>query len=117
MDIDRWRAAYLEGPSALPGGCFVALADGEAVGIAGLTALDARPGTAEHLLTGVRRAWRGRGIATALKRAQIEWARSAGLERLVTTNDETNVPMRGINARLGYEPRPGAIVVRGPLAD
>ena len=30
-------------------------------------------------MTGVRRAFRGRGIAAALKRTQIAWAKQAGL--------------------------------------
>lgn len=33
----------------------------EVVGDAGLSALGGQPGSAEHVLTGVRRAWRGRG--------------------------------------------------------
>jgi mycothiol synthase len=69
---------------------------------------------AVNLLTAVRRGWRGRGIATALKRAQIEAARAAGIERIFTTNDETNLAMRGVNARLGYEPEPERVVVSGP---
>jgi mycothiol synthase len=113
--FERWRAGNIDGPGALPAGSFVALADGEVVGYAGLHRL-ADEGAAEHLLTGVRGAWRSRGIATALKRAQIAWARNAGFERLVTSNDEANLAMRGINARLGYEPLPGFIQIRGPLA-
>jgi hypothetical protein len=34
----------------------------------------------------------------------------------LTSNDEANVAMRGINARLGYEPEPAYLFVRGPLA-
>ena len=54
------------------------------------------------------------GIATALKRAQIEAARTAGIETISTTNDEPNVGMRGVNERLGYEPEPERVVVSGP---
>ena len=64
----------------------------------------------------VKRAWRGRGIATALKNAQIAWAAENGFRRLVTYNDEANLSMRGVNARLGYEPQPPVVLVRGPLA-
>lgn len=55
-------------------------------------------------------------MATALKQAQIAWARRAGFERLVTSNDEANLAMRGINARLGCLPLKVLIQVRGPLA-
>jgi mycothiol synthase len=112
----RWRAENLDGPGALPHGCLVALAGAEAVGYAGLTARGADEGTAEHLLTAVRREWRGRGIATALKRAQIAWAAAAGLERLVTSNDAPNAPMRAVNEKLGYRSRPAVIQVSGPAA-
>ncbi|HKP17696.1 MAG TPA: GNAT family N-acetyltransferase [Gaiellaceae bacterium] len=113
--FERWRARTLEGPDALPHACAVALAGDEVVGYAALLARHAQPGTAEHQLTAVRRAWRRRGIATALKRAQIAWAAAAGFERLVTFNDEVNMAMRGVNAQLGYEARPPVLLVRGPL--
>jgi GNAT superfamily N-acetyltransferase len=112
---ETWRATNLEGPSALPHACAVALADGQVVGYAALLARTAEPGTAEQL-TAVRRAWRGRGVATALKSAQIAWAAENGFRRLVTYNDEANLSMRGVNARLGYEPQPPVVLVRGPLA-
>jgi GNAT superfamily N-acetyltransferase len=83
---------------------------------AALLARPMEPGTAEHQLTGVKRAWRRRGIAAALKRAQIGWAAENGFRRLVTYNDEANLPMRGVNARLGYEPQPPVVLVIGPLA-
>ncbi len=55
-------------------------------------------------MTAVRPAWRGRGIATALKRATIAWAMEHGVEGLETGNDEENAPMRAINRTLGYAP-------------
>jgi mycothiol synthase len=112
--FDRWRSAVLEAPTALPEASVVAVANGEVVGSAVLSALS--DGAAEHGLTAVRRAWRGRGIATALKSAQIEWARRGGYTELYTSNDEANLAMRGINARLGYEAAPAFVMVRGPLA-
>jgi mycothiol synthase len=113
--FERWLAHNLEGPAALPAGSFVALVDGEVVGHTGLAALLARPRSAENLFTGVHRAWRGRGIATALKQAQIAWARAHGYEWIQTENDEPNALMRRVNARLGYKPVAGSILVRGPL--
>jgi ribosomal protein S18 acetylase RimI-like enzyme len=72
-------------------------------------------GTAYHGLTAVARAYRGRGVAEALKRAQIAAARDRGFARLVTESQQDNLPMRRLNEKLGYRPAPGAIVVRGPL--
>lgn len=38
-----------------------------------------------------------------------------GLTTLETGNDEANEPMRAINARLRYQPRPDKVTMRGPL--
>jgi mycothiol synthase len=117
MTFERWHATYLEGPGAVPGACIVALAGGEVVGYTGLRRRGSMSPTAENLLTAVRRPWRRRGIATALKREQIARARAAGIEHIYTTNDESNVGMRGVNQRLGYRPAPVRILVTGPLAE
>jgi mycothiol synthase len=112
----RWREQYLEGPGAVPEAMIAALAGDEVVGYTGLRRRGAAAPTAENQLTAVRRPWRRRGIATALKREQVARARAAWIEQIFTTNDETNAGMRGVNARLGYRPAPTYIVVSGPLA-
>jgi RimJ/RimL family protein N-acetyltransferase len=66
-------------------------------------------------MTAVDRAWRGRGLATTMKLATIAWAIEHGLTALETGNDEANAPMRAVNARLGYQPLPDEVVMRGPL--
>ena len=86
------------------------------VGYSSLLALAGQPGTLENQLTGVKRAWRGRGIALALKREQARLAYEAGFERISTYNDEVNAPMRAVNTRLGFVPQPPSIMVRGPFA-
>ncbi len=114
--FDRWREQYLEGPGAVPDAMIAALAGDAVVGYTGLRRRGASSPVAENMLTAVRREWRRRGIATALKREQVARARAAGIEQIFTTNDETNAGMRGVNARLGYRPAPTQIVVTGPLA-
>ena len=114
--FERWRATYLEGPGAVPDACVVAIADGEVVGYTGLRRRGSVSPVAENLLTAVRRPWRRRGIALALKREQIRRAGEAGVEQIYTTNDESNTGMRGVNARLGYRPAPTRILVSEPLA-
>jgi mycothiol synthase len=114
MGEPEWMRENVEGPGAFLEACFVALAGDEVVGYTAIRRYGTGSPEAENRLTAVRRPWRGRGIATALKRAQIERARKAGIERIFTTNDETNVAMRGVNARLGYEPLPERVVVSGP---
>ena len=71
---------------------------------------------AHHDLTGVKRAWRGRGIAGALKRKQIAWAKEQGYERLSTRNEERNAPIRKLNERYGYRPTVPRLTFRGPIA-
>ncbi|HYZ19139.1 MAG TPA: GNAT family N-acetyltransferase [Gaiellaceae bacterium] len=114
MSEAEWMRENVTGPGAFLEACFVALDGNEVVGYTAIRRFGADSPEAENRLTAVRRPWRRRGIATALKRAQIERARAAGIEKIFTTNDETNVGMRGVNARLGYEPLPERIVVSGP---
>lgn len=115
VPYERWARENLDGPGAFPEACFIALEGDELVGYTAVRRYGADSPEAENRLTAVRRPWRRRGIATALKRAQIEAARAAGIERISTTNDELNVGMRGVNERLGYEPEPERIVVSGPV--
>ena len=116
MTFERWSELYLDGPGAVPDALIAALEEDEVVGYTGLRRRGAISPVAENLLTAVRRPWRRRGIAVALKREQIARARAAGIEQIYTTNDETNAGMRGVNAQLGYRPAPTQIVVSGPLA-
>jgi GNAT superfamily N-acetyltransferase len=111
---EEWAAKSVDLPGFLADGSFVALLDREPVGYAGLNRKDAS--LAEHLLTGVVRSARRMGVATALKTAQIQWARRAGYEELVTWTSSRNDPMRAINLLLGYVEQPASLTVRGPLA-
>jgi GNAT superfamily N-acetyltransferase len=92
---------------------FVALDGDDVVGYARLYALPALPHRLENGLTAVRKSHRRRGIATALKRAQIAWAAANGYRELVTSSVEGNEAMRAVNERLGYKPLPAWIVVQG----
>jgi GNAT superfamily N-acetyltransferase len=114
--FEDWLEHDMQGPGDRPEATFVALAGDEVVGYAKFSLTAAQPTVAHHDLTAVKRAWRGRGIARALKRAQIQWASANGYERLQTTNDARNAPMRRINAELGYRPTTGRIFLLGPLA-
>jgi GNAT superfamily N-acetyltransferase len=91
-------------------------ASGDAVGYSNLMLVAGNPGLAWNAMTAVRRAWRGRGVAGALKRATIAWAVANGLTAIETANDVANVPMRAINRKLGYQPMPDEVYFQGPAA-
>ena len=111
--IDQWRSDQLSA-LAMRECCFAALVDGEVVGYATLIA--GAEGEGMHAMTGVRRPWRRRGIALALKQAQIDAAKTAGLRRLRAANAVQN-PMLAVNERLGYRKDVVWLHLRGPLLD
>ncbi len=113
--FESWAAFEIERPSRDPELCFIALAGGRVVGFA---SLDVFPDDVFHGLTAVARDWRGRGVGAALKRSQIEAAKTRGFPRLLTESQHENEPMRRLNERLGFRPEPSmsTIVLRGPLA-
>ena len=112
--FELWRSRELDRPSRNPALTFIALVGDEVVGYAGL---DEYGVDAFHGLTAVKRAWRGQGVATALKRSQIAAAKERGVKRLVTESEERNTPMRRLNEKLGYRPEPSlsTVVLRGRL--
>ena len=114
--FEEWLAMDMQGAGDRPEATFVALAGDEVVAYAKLSLSLARPTVAMHDMTGVLRAWRGRGIARALKAAEIAWAMENGYERLETQNEERNEPIRRLNERYGYVVEPGSVTVRGPVA-
>jgi GNAT superfamily N-acetyltransferase len=114
--FDEWLAIHMQGPQDRADATFAALADQEVVGWAKLTFSASMPDTPFHDLTGVKRAWRKRGIARALKHTQLNWAKAEGFRRLRTAMVARNEPIQRLNEQLGYKPIPGRIVVEAPIA-
>ena len=112
--FEQWRAHEIDRPTRRPELCFIALAGDEVVGYA---ALQVFGDEAHHGLTATRRDWRRRGVASALKRAEIAAAKRAGFRRLLTESEERNEPMRRLNEKLGYVPAPewSMVVMQGPV--
>jgi GNAT superfamily N-acetyltransferase len=109
--LESWRRWGLD--SHPPDACFIAL-DGSAV--LGYGILDIDGDTAHHAFTGIARAARGRGVASAIKRAQIAWAKEHGLRALRTANETRLEGMLAMNRRHGYRTLYDEIVLRGPAA-
>ncbi len=114
--FEDWLAHDMQGSGDSPEATFVAVAGDEVVGYAKFALTAAQPMVAFHDISGVKRAWRGRGVARALKTAQIRWAIASGLAELRTRNAEQNEPIRRLNARLGYQPGIGRVFLVGPPA-
>jgi len=112
--FEEWRAHEIDKPVRRPELCFLAIAGDEIVGYA---ALQVYGDEVFHGLTATRRDWRRRGIATALKRAEIAAAKREGFRRLLTESEERNEPMRRLNEKLGFVPAPdlSTVVMRGPI--
>jgi len=111
-DFEEWRIFAIDRPSRALDLTFLAIAEGRVVGVAYMELAGDR---CFHNLTGVRREWRGRGVASAMKRAQIAGAMTKGVTRLVTESQHENLPMRRLNEKLGYRPTVANIVYHGPL--
>lgn len=114
--FEEFSTLVLAGPRYIPEATFVAFGDGQVVGYAQLAWMNRAAGLADHLMLAVRRTWRGRGIAKALKASQIAWALDNGLSELRTGNDENNASARAVNANFPYTPLPDVLVFRGPVA-
>jgi mycothiol synthase len=108
---EQWESEWLNWPEAT----FVALADEEIAGMAGLLHDPDRPDRAENALTTVRRDQRGRGLARALKETAIACASGHGIREIYTWTQTGNENMRAVNERLGYVTRDISINVRRAL--
>jgi len=111
ISLDDWLADE----ATFPEGSFVALAGGEIVGYSGLCRLGDDPSLAEDGLTVVRSDWRRRGLATALKRAELAWAAANGIKEIVTWTQRGNDGMRAANEQLGYVYRAVSVNMRGAI--
>ncbi len=92
----QWNTSWRGDPM------FLAVFDGEVIGCAGLDVDSDQPERAENALTAVRRDWRGRGLATHLKRRTLQWAAANGVRELYTWTQAGNSRMRRLNEQLGY---------------
>jgi GNAT superfamily N-acetyltransferase len=103
IELDEWKAQFWKTPLIDEDASLLAIVDGE---LAGLTMIrvDRPSGRAQNNLCGVRRPFRGSGLAVLLKSHSLRRAADLGATIAFTDNDETNAPMLAVNAKLGYRP-------------
>ena len=102
---------YFERPSFRADSFFIAVDEasdepgGTYAGISVISVRSEKPERVDVGVTGVARAYRRRGIATALKLKTFEFAESIGARYIGTDNEENN-PMYELNMQLGFKPKP-----------
>ena len=112
VTLDEWNREWMTDPEAT----FLAIADDQVIGLAGLLVDPDEPTRAENALTAVRREWRGRGVAATLKRTTLAYAAAHGLAEVYTWTQQNNADMRRLNERLGYVMRQQSYTMRRALA-
>ena len=104
VSFEQFVERDLRGPMFLPDAFFVARERGRFVALCQLQRAEGQPDTLVQVFTGTRREFRGRGIATELKRRTVEYGRAHGYRAIRTGNDSLNHPMLAINRKLGFQP-------------
>ena len=100
--FEAWYNDYLMHPRLAKDAFKIAVHGDELVGLSNLWT-DLASDMLYTDLTGVRREYRGKGIAVALKLAVIKWALTNGNSVIKTQNGVSNAGMLSINYRLGYQ--------------
>jgi GNAT superfamily N-acetyltransferase len=115
VPYDQWEKLELNSPTLLPEGYVTAKRGSEYVGLSIVYSIEKEPRNLSQGDTGVRRAYRGRGIATALKLKAIDFGKRNRYEKLKTWNDSTNAAMLAINTKLGFKRQVGWITMEKTL--
>jgi GNAT superfamily N-acetyltransferase len=106
LPYDQWHKFVFESEEFRPELLIIAAEGGR---VAGITRMgpNKKTGALYTHWTGVRKEYRGRHIALALKLLAVEAARGFGAPYMRTNNDSLNQPMLAVNRKLGYVPVPG----------
>jgi len=109
LPYEQWLAFDMKDPGLIPEAYTIAKHGTQYIGLSTVRRLDKEPRGLYQALTGVRREYRGKGVAFAMKLKVIEYAVKNGYEKIKTENATTNAPMFGINMKLGFKRETGWI--------
>ncbi len=107
--LDVHMRRLTENPDWLPRAHFLVTDGDRYVAQSNLFRSEQLPDVLYQGITGTRRAYRGRGLALALKLRTVEYARRGGIREIRTWNDTLNAPMLHINVKLGFVRQPAWI--------
>lgn len=101
-EVEPWLKNYFDHPHFSPASILIALDGDTWVGLSELRPTS-QAGIISNWFTALRREYRGRGLATAMKVMNIVWARANGYREIRTGNSTLNTPMLKINEALGFK--------------
>ena len=107
VPLEHFIEHTVQNPTTLPDAYFVAVHDGEYVGMSSLWANLTDPSVLYTGLTGIRRAYRRRGIALALKLRAIAYAQARGVATVKTSNESAQPAHAEHQRAPGLCPPPG----------
>ena len=102
-----YAAFVREAEHSLAGAFFIARKGSEYLGMSCLILHSTDAKALNQTTTGVRSDYRSHGVATALKRHGMNYARTHGYDSIHTYMDGTNLPMIKLNENLGFRPGVG----------
>ncbi len=111
MDYERYIEKVFNHPGRFFEGCIIAVKEGEFIGMSS-NVLEKEDNSLSTYLTGVKREYRGRGIATAMKVKVIKKAKENGISKIKTSNETKNKGIVHLNEKLGFEKKPAWISFR-----
>ena len=99
----REALMWLEMPYVIPDAYFIAKHGDEYIGVSYVSLFEAMPGGLTHGFTGMRRDYRRRGLATALKLHGIVYAQTNGYGIIQSFNRPQQTAIRALNEKLGFK--------------
>ncbi len=98
----REALLWLEMPYVLPDAYFIAKHGDDYIGVSNVSLFEALPGGLTQGFTGVKRDYRRKGLATALKVCGIAYAQSHGYQIIQSFNKPEQSAIRVLNEKLGF---------------